>query len=121
MFTNTPLAIRFQKIDPQLSAVVIGAEVTRLGASKIGAKRRAHVGVDAEVAMTWQLVRRQLYWRQVWRQDRRRRDPVLNPWPLFLPEYFFFLLFLLSRVFSLPTSPYLTNRYIRPWKLGFDP
>jgi hypothetical protein len=50
-------------MDPQLGAIVIGVAVTHLGTSKIGAKRRAHVGVDVdeEVAMTWQLAQRQLY------------------------------------------------------------
>jgi hypothetical protein len=64
MFTNTPLLVRFQKMDPQLGTVVIGAKIIRLGASQIGAKLRAHVGVDAELAVMWQLSRR-----QAWRHD----------------------------------------------------
>ena len=42
-------------------------------------------------------------------------NPALN-----LAALAFFLFFLLP-LFSLPTSPYLTNRHIRPWKLWFDP
>jgi hypothetical protein len=60
----------FQTLDPHLGARVIGVELTRLGARTIGAKvlgprrcrrRRGsdlaliyyHVGVDADVAVTW--------------------------------------------------------------------
>jgi hypothetical protein len=39
-------------MDPPLSAVVIGAKIKRLGASPIGAKLLAHVGVDAELEVT---------------------------------------------------------------------
>jgi hypothetical protein len=51
-------------MDPPLGAVVIGAKIKRLGASPIGAKLLVHVGVDAELEVTWQSVRRQLYWRK---------------------------------------------------------
>jgi uncharacterized membrane protein (DUF485 family) len=37
-FLNTPLMECFQKIDPQLGAIVVGAKVTQHGASPIGAK-----------------------------------------------------------------------------------
>jgi hypothetical protein len=46
-------------MDPQLGAVVIGAKITRLGASAFGAKVLAHVGIDADVALEWQRVWRQ--------------------------------------------------------------
>ena len=35
-FINTSLTVSFQKIDPVLGAVTIGAELTRLGAKAIG-------------------------------------------------------------------------------------
>jgi hypothetical protein len=56
ILTNTPLAVRFQKIDPPLGAVVVGTKIKRLDA-----KLLAHVGVDAELEVTWQPVRCQLY------------------------------------------------------------
>jgi hypothetical protein len=75
---------------------VIGTEVTHLVANQIGAKLRTHVGVDAELAVTWQPNRRQLYWRQAWCHDHWchawhqynwRQTPVLNPpQPLFLSD-----------------------------------
>jgi hypothetical protein len=52
-FTNTPLAVRFQKMDPPLGAVVIGAKIKQLGASPIGAKLLAHIDIDPELAVTW--------------------------------------------------------------------
>jgi hypothetical protein len=55
-------------MDP-LGAVVIGAKIKRPGTSLIGAKLLTHNGVDAELAVTWQPARRQLYWRQAWRHD----------------------------------------------------
>jgi hypothetical protein len=55
-------------MDPPLSAVVIGAKIKRLGASPIGAKLLTHVVIDAELAVTWQLAQRQMYWCQAWCQ-----------------------------------------------------
>jgi hypothetical protein len=43
---------KISKMDFSLGAVVIGAKIKRLGASPIGAKLLAHVGVDAELAVT---------------------------------------------------------------------
>jgi hypothetical protein len=57
---NTFLLVRFKKMDPSLDAVVIGTKIKLLGASPIGTKLLAHVGVDAELAVTWQPPRRQL-------------------------------------------------------------
>jgi hypothetical protein len=51
-------------MNPPLGAVVIGAKIKHLGASLIGTKLLAHVDVDAELTVTWQPARRQLYWRQ---------------------------------------------------------
>jgi hypothetical protein len=50
ILTNTPLAVRFQKIDPSLGAVVIGAKIKRLGAQLLA---HVGVGVDAELEVTW--------------------------------------------------------------------
>jgi hypothetical protein len=74
---NTSLTVRFQKMDPPLGAIVIGANIKRLGASPIGAKLLAHVGVDAELAVTWQPTRRQLYWRKAWLHDHWRKSCYL--------------------------------------------
>jgi hypothetical protein len=52
ILTDTPLAVRFQKMDPTLCAVVIDAKIKRLSASLIGVKLLAHVGVDTELAVT---------------------------------------------------------------------
>jgi hypothetical protein len=43
------LAVKFQKIDPPLGVIVIGAKIKRLSASLIGAKLLAHT----ELAVTW--------------------------------------------------------------------
>jgi hypothetical protein len=51
-------------MDHSFDAVVIGAKIKCLGASPIGAKLLAHVGVDAELVVTWQPAQRQLYWRR---------------------------------------------------------
>jgi hypothetical protein len=56
-------------MDYPLGAIVIGTKIKHLGVSPIDAKLLAHVGVDAELEVTWQLARRQLYWRQAWRHD----------------------------------------------------
>jgi hypothetical protein len=47
-------------MDHTLCAVVIDAKIKRLGASLIGVKLLAHVGVNTELAVTWQPARRQL-------------------------------------------------------------
>jgi hypothetical protein len=36
IFTDLPLELSFQNLDPQLTAVVIDAEITRLGAKVVG-------------------------------------------------------------------------------------
>jgi hypothetical protein len=72
-----PMTERFQKIDPYLSDMVVGAKVTRHGAMVTGAKTLTRV---ADVAGSWC---RDL-WRQAWRHRSRRQDPVLKNQPLFL-------------------------------------
>ena len=51
------LTVSFQKIDPNLGTVTIGAELTRLGANCFGAEVQGHflrvVDVAACVARTW--------------------------------------------------------------------
>jgi hypothetical protein len=42
-------------MDHPLGTVVIGIKIKPLGASPIGAKLLANDGVDAELAVTWQL------------------------------------------------------------------
>jgi hypothetical protein len=78
IFINTPLIIRFQKMNPPFDAVVIGAKIKRLDASPIGAKLLAHVGIDAELTVTWQLARSQAWRHDHWCQDRQRRAPVFK-------------------------------------------
>jgi hypothetical protein len=97
MFTNTSLAVRFQKIDAQLGAIVIGIEVTRLGASHIGAKLCAHVGVNTELAVTWQ---------PAWRQYNWCRAPVLTLQLLFLPESISFSSYGANCSGALDSEPY---------------
>jgi hypothetical protein len=51
-----PLEVSFQNLDPQLGAIVIGAEITRLGtiifgAIVIGAEI---TGVNTDVTVMWQ-------------------------------------------------------------------
>jgi hypothetical protein len=41
-------------MDQQLGVVVIGAKITRLGASAFGANVLAHIGIDADVTLAWQ-------------------------------------------------------------------
>jgi hypothetical protein len=43
-------------MDHSLDAVVIGAKIKCLGTSLIGAKLFAHDGVDAKLAVMWQLM-----------------------------------------------------------------
>jgi hypothetical protein len=45
--TNTPLTVSFQKMDPYLGAVIIGAELPCAGANTIGA-------YTSDVAVGWQ-------------------------------------------------------------------
>jgi hypothetical protein len=45
--TNTPLTVSFQKMDPYLGAVIIGAELPCVGANTIGA-------YTSDVAVGWQ-------------------------------------------------------------------
>ena len=74
---------------------------------------RRGLGLDADMAVTWQVARRRRSWRRAWRQYLWRRGGVLTRPQPFCPS----LLPLLcppSRVCSLPTSPYLTNRHIGP-------
>ena len=51
------MSVSFQKIDPDLSAVTIGAELTRLGANCFGVQVQGHflrvVDAAACVARTW--------------------------------------------------------------------
>jgi hypothetical protein len=64
ILTNTPLLVRFQKIDPQLGAVVIGAKIIRLGTIAFSAKVLAHVVIDVDVALAWRQAWRRYYWRR---------------------------------------------------------
>jgi hypothetical protein len=54
IFSNMPLAKRFQKMDPELGAIHAGAKETQLGAVNIGAKPPCHLADDVELALTWQ-------------------------------------------------------------------
>jgi hypothetical protein len=58
ILSNTLLTERFQKIDPYLGAIVVGAKVTRHGARVTGAKTLTR---GADVAGSWR--------RDLWRQD----------------------------------------------------
>ena len=53
IFTNTPLLVSFKKLDPQLGAIDIGAELVRLGANYFGVY---NVLRGSNVALTWQEV-----------------------------------------------------------------
>jgi hypothetical protein len=74
IFSNTPPMERFQKMDPELSAIHAGAKITPLGAVDVGAKPPGHLADDAELALTWQrLAWRHRHWRQVWRHGSWHR------------------------------------------------
>jgi hypothetical protein len=51
-FSNTPLIVRFQNLDPPFGAIAIGVKLTHLGASTIGTKVGIHVAIDDDVAET---------------------------------------------------------------------
>jgi len=65
------LTVSFQKIDPNLGTVTIGAELTRLGANCFGAEVQGHflrvVDVAACVARTWHELGANYYGAELWK------------------------------------------------------